>query len=115
MSPAAAPIFLVSAQVARFSGLADEFATVAGVIGAVALARWMTPRTGRIEMMLATWLAPLKILMIPRVNGPEHGVLGILLAAGFVCFTLPIGTHTDIAASLLAARASRKLVRPLSR
>jgi hypothetical protein len=94
-----------SARATRLIRLAVRAGGVAGVIGALILLGWLAPRIPTSYLLLATVLVLAVILVLPRLGRLEVGVLAILLAAGFVRFKLPTGTHTEIVASLASATA----------
>lgn len=76
-----------------------------GIIGGVILAGpvigWVAVRLGRPELLLVISLLPVTALVLLRYGRLEHGVLGIILAAAVVRFTLPTGTQSRIVMSLL--------------
>lgn len=90
--PAAYPLLL---RIAVVVGV-----VLAGLVIGRAIRRMPGP-----EILIAAGLLPPAGLLLLHHGRLEHGILGILLAAAAVRFTLPTGTQSRIVMSLLASMA----------
>ena len=74
---------------------------IAGVILASLVIGRIAARIGHPEILLAISLLPAASIILLRHSKPEHGILGIVLVAAVVRFTLPTGTVSRIVMSLV--------------
>jgi len=69
------------------------------LVGALGIG-YLAPRQRSPQFLVVLGLAPLAVLTMRRLGRLEYGILGIVLTAGVVRFTLPTGTESRIVLSL---------------